>query len=89
MALNTSRTLNAPANMIASLHSKFHCEHLDIGAELGARITMLRSRFDTQSSVSDYTEELMSLKDVSVKVADLCNQRLSFEDSSFDLVTRK
>lgn len=73
--------------MIASLHSKFPCEHLGIGAELGPRITMLRTRFDTQSSVSDYTEELMSLRDVSINVADLCNQRLPFEDSSFDLVT--
>ena len=73
--------------MVAKLHSKFPCEHLDIGSGHGDLIQLMRSRFDLQSSACDYTDSLMKLDDVNVKVADLSNQDLPFHDASFDLVT--
>lgn len=87
MALSTSKILNATANMVAKLHSQFPCEHLDIGSGHGALIALLRSRFDIQSSACDYTETLMELEDVCVKVSDLSNQGLPFGNASFELVT--
>ncbi len=87
MGLSTSTILEAAANMVARLHSKFPCKHLDIGSGHGELIKLMRSRFDIQSSACDYTDSLMKLEDVCVKVADLSNQDLPFQDASFDLVT--
>ena len=47
----------------------------------------MRSKFDINSSACDYTDSLMRLPDVSVKIADLSNENLPYPDESFDLVT--
>ncbi|MGB8516742.1 MAG: class I SAM-dependent methyltransferase [Gallionella sp.] len=73
--------------MISKLHSKFPCEHLDIGAGHGELISRMRSQFDIHSSACDYTDSLMKLTDVRVSIADLSNDNLPFSDQSFDLVT--
>ncbi len=73
--------------MVAKLQRKFPCEHLDIGAGHGELITLMRSRFELRSSACDYTDSLMKLPDVDVKIADLSNENLPFLDESFDLVT--
>lgn len=87
MGLSTSSIHEAATNMVAKLHSKFPCEHLDIGAGHGELITLMRSRFELHSSACDYTDILMRLPDVDVKIADLSNENLPFSDESFDLVT--
>ena len=73
--------------MVGRLHSRFPCEHLDIGSGHGDLIQLLRGRFDIHSSACDYTDSLMRLEDVDVKVVDLSNEGLPFQDASFDLVT--
>jgi SAM-dependent methyltransferase len=73
--------------MVSRLHSKFPCEHLDIGAGHGDLISLMRKKFDVHSSACDYTDSLMRLPDVSVKIADLSTENLPFPDASFDLVT--
>lgn len=73
--------------MVSKLHVKFPCEHLDIGAGHGELIELMRHKFDLHSSACDYTDSLMKLSDVSVKIADLSNENLPFPDKSFDLVT--
>ncbi|TNC99665.1 MAG: ubiquinone/menaquinone biosynthesis methylase-like protein [Gallionellaceae bacterium] len=73
--------------MVSKLHSEFPCEHLDIGAGHGELIELMRTKFELQSSACDYTDSLMKLSNVSVKIADLSNERLPFPDESFDLVT--
>jgi SAM-dependent methyltransferase len=87
MGLSTSSIHEAAVNMVAKLHSKFPCEHLDIGAGHGELIALMRSRFELRSSACDYTDTLMKLPDISVKIADLSNENLPFPDESFDLVT--
>lgn len=73
--------------MVAKLHTIFPCEHLDIGAGHGELITLLRSRFELHSTACDYTNKLMRLPDVEVKIADLSNENLPFANESFGLVT--
>ena len=87
MGLSTSTIHEAAINMISKLHSKFPCEHLDIGSGHGELITRMRRQFDIHSSACDYTDSLMRLPDVSVRIADLSNENLPFPDGSFDLVT--
>ena len=87
MGLSTSAILDAAADMVGRLHSHFPSEHLDIGSGHGDLIRILRSRFDIHSSACDYTDSLMELDDVCVKVVDLSNDGLPFQDESFDLVT--
>lgn len=87
MGLSTSTILVAATDMVAKLHSKFPCKHLDIGSGHGDLIRLMRSRFDIHSSACDYTDKLMEEADVKVEVADLSNQDLPFQSESFDLVT--
>lgn len=85
--LSTSAILNAATDMVAKIHTRFPCEHLDIGSGNGDLIKLLRSRFNLHSSACDYTDSLMQLSDVKVAVADLSVQNLPYKDASFDLVT--
>jgi SAM-dependent methyltransferase len=87
MGLSTSTIHEAAVEIVSKLHSKFPCEHLDIGAGHGELISLMQSKFDIHSSACDYTDCLMRLPDVSVKIADLSNENLPFPDESFDLVT--
>ncbi|OGS95714.1 MAG: hypothetical protein A3H31_08135 [Gallionellales bacterium RIFCSPLOWO2_02_FULL_57_47] len=87
MGLSTSTIHEATINTVSKLHLKFPCEHLDIGAGHGELISLMRSKFDINSSACDYTDSLMRLPDVSVKIADLSNENLPYPDESFDLVT--
>lgn len=87
MGLSTSRILDAAADMVAKLQTRFPCDHLDVGSGHGDLISLLRNRFDLRSSACDYTDELLELHDVEVKIADLSNEGLPYVDASFDLVT--
>lgn len=87
MSLSTSSIHTAAIRMISRLHSKFPCEHLDIGSGHGELISLMRSQFDIHSSACDYTEKLMRLPDVTVRIANLSIENLPFTDNSFDLVT--
>jgi ubiquinone/menaquinone biosynthesis C-methylase UbiE len=87
MGLSTSSIHIAAVNMVSKLHSKFPCEHLDIGSGNGDLIALMRSRFKIHSSACDYTDSLMKLPDVNVKIANLSIEDLPFADESFDLVT--
>lgn len=73
--------------MVQRLHATFPAEHLDIGSGHGDLIKLMRSQFDVRSSACDYTDSLMQLSDVNVKVANLNTQGLPFQDKHFDLVT--
>lgn len=87
MGLSTSTIHDAAVNMVSKLHLRFPCKHLDIGAGHGELISLMRSKFDIHSSACDYTDSLMRLSDVSVKIAELSNENLPYPDESFDLVT--
>lgn len=87
MALSTTKILDSAVDMVETLDPSFPAEHLDIGSGHGDLIRLLRNRFDVRSSVCDYTDSLMKLPDVSVRVANLNTEGLPFENSAFDLVT--
>ncbi len=87
MGLSTFSILDAAADMVGRLHSRFPSEHLDIGSGHGDLIRILRGRFDIHSTACDYTNSLMKLDDVCTKVVDLNNDGLPFQNEAFDLVT--
>lgn len=87
MGLSTSSIHTAAVRMVSRLHKKFPCEHLDIGAGHGDLISLMRTQFDIHSSACDYTDKLMKLQDVDVKIANLSVENLPYDDSTFDLVT--
>lgn len=85
MALSTDRILIAASNALAGTKS---VQHLDIGSGHGDLIKLLRAQgLVAHSLACDYTNELMALSDVDVKVANLNTEPLPFADASFDLVT--
>lgn len=87
MGLSTSSIHEAAVKMVSKLHTRFPCNHLDIGAGHGELIELMRSKFELHSVACDYTDKLMKLPDVRVEIADLNNQPLPFTDESFDLIT--
>ena len=87
MALSTDKILLSTVNMVERMHDTFPAVHLDVGSGHGDLITLLRSRFSIQSTACDYTDSLIELKDVPIKVADLNVDKLPFADKSFDVVT--
>ncbi len=62
-------------------------QHLDVGAGRGELVQLFRERFQCESSVCDYTSELMQLPGVKVDIANLNHERLPYADASFDVVT--
>ena len=83
MGLSTSAIHKSAVSMVSRLHSKFPCEHLDIGAGHGELIELMRNKFEIRSSACDYTDSLMKLPDVRVKITDLSNQTLSNSVQNF------
>ena len=61
--------------------------YLDIGAGNGELIKLIGSQISTKSYACDYTEGLMELDGQSVDICDLNNQKLPYDDNTFDLVT--
>jgi SAM-dependent methyltransferase len=93
MGLSTSNILLAATNMARSYQSTQartdgYPEHLDIGSGHGELIQLFRAKNLVQhSSACDYTAALMQLDDVKVHIANLNQENLPFNDSTFDLVT--
>ena len=61
--------------------------HLDVGAGNGELIKLIGSQVSTKPYACDYTEGLMELDGQSVDICDLNNQKLPYDDNTFDLVT--
>lgn len=87
MALSTDKILLSTVEMVGRIHGEFPSAHLDVGAGHGDLINLLRDKYEITSSACDYTDKLIKLKDVPVKVADLNVEQIPFVNSSFDLVT--
>lgn len=71
----------------ASPGLKNYRAHLDIGAGRGALIAKFKARFGMETSVCDYTDELMGVPGQKVDIANLNDQNLPYADASFDVVT--
>lgn len=87
MALSTDKILLSTVEMVGKLNCTFPLVHLDVGSGHGDLIKLLRERHELTSFACDYTDELITLSDVPVQVADLNVDKLPFTDASFDLVT--
>lgn len=87
MGLSTSSILDATVEMIAKIHTNWPSEHLDIGSGHGDLIALMKGRFQVHSQACDYTDKLMELPDVTVRVADLNKEPIPFENDRFDLIT--
>ena len=87
MALSTDRILLSTVKMVGRMHKTFPAAHLDVGSGHGDLITLLRERYDITSAACDYTDTLIQLSDVPIKVVDLNVDKLPFSNKSFDLVT--
>lgn len=87
MALSTDRILLSTVEMVGRLHNTFPAIHLDVGSGHGDLINLLRERYAIASTACDYTDTLMQLNDVPVKVANLNVDKLPFADNSFNIVT--
>lgn len=61
--------------------------HLDIGAGHGTLITRIKAEMKVESSVCDYTDELMKLPGQKVDIANLNHEQLPYADATFDVVT--
>jgi SAM-dependent methyltransferase len=61
--------------------------YLDIGAGRGTLIARVKEKLNVETSVCDYTEELMRLPGQKVDVANLNHESLPYPDASFDVVT--
>lgn len=87
MALSTDKIILSTVEMVGKLNCTFPLVHLDVGSGHGDLIKLLRERHELTSFACDYTDELIALSDVPVKVVDLNVNKLPFVDASFDLVT--
>lgn len=87
MALSTDRILLSTVEMVGRLHNTFPAMYLDVGSGHGDLINLLRERHAVVATACDYTDTLMQLNDVPVKVADLNVDKLPFVDNSFNIVT--
>lgn len=87
MALSTDKILLSTLLMIGDKHKEYPAKHLDIGSGHGDLIKLMRSNFNVISQACDYTDSLMQLKDINVDIVNLNDDKLPYENASYDLVT--
>lgn len=86
--MGTERIYQTVVELAQARHADapFH-RHLEVGAGSGRLVELFRERFNTATSVCDYTDELMKVPGQRVDIANLNEQSLPYADASFDILT--
>jgi len=85
--LSTDKILLSAVQMVDAKHNSFPATHLDIGSGTGSLIRLLRAKFQVSSFACDYTDTLMKEDGVKVAIANLNNEKLPYQNDTFDIVT--
>jgi len=85
--LSTGAIMRATINKIRELAPQLRGDYLDVGAGNGELIDRVLREFPVTVRACDYRDDLMTVGDLRVDVADLNTEPLPYEDASFDLVT--
>lgn len=73
--------------LMAELGRGAWTRYLDIGAGRGALVARVKGELKVETSVCDYTDELIRLPGQKVDLVDLNDEPLPYPDASFDAVT--
>ena len=85
--LSTDKILRATIAKIRELAPQMRGDYLDVGAGNGELIDRVIREFQVTPHACDYRDDLMTLADIKVAVADVNREPLPYSDASFDLVT--
>ena len=85
--LSTDKILRATIAKIRDLAPDLRGDYLDVGAGNGELIDRVIREFRVTPHACDYRDDLMTLANIKVAVADLNREPLPYPDASFDLVT--
>jgi 2-polyprenyl-3-methyl-5-hydroxy-6-metoxy-1,4-benzoquinol methylase len=85
--LSTDKILRATIDKIHDLAPNVRGDYLDVGAGNGELIDRIIRTFPVTPHACDYRDDLMTMGNVEVAVADLNRGPLPYADASFDLVT--
>ncbi len=85
--LSTDKILRATVAKIRELAPNLRGDYLDVGAGNGELIDRVMREFPVTARACDYRDDLITLGDVEVDVANLNTEPLPYPDASFDLVT--
>ncbi len=85
--LSTDKILRATVAKIREMAPQLRGDYLDVGAGNGELIDRVVREFPVRPRACDYRDDLITLGDVPVDVADLNNDPLPYPDDAFDLVT--
>ncbi len=85
--LSTDSILRATLAKIREMSPQLRGDYLDLGSGNGELIDHVRREFPVQVRACDYRDDLMTLGDVRVDVANVNTEPLPYPDASFDLVT--
>ncbi|MDQ6861491.1 MAG: methyltransferase domain-containing protein [Verrucomicrobiota bacterium] len=85
--LSTDKILRATVAKIRQLAPDLRGDYLDVGAGNGELIDRVVREFPVKARACDYRDDLITLGDVQVDVANLNTDALPYPDASFDLVT--
>ena len=85
--LSTDKILRATIEKIRELAPNVRGDYLDVGAGNGELIDRVIRTFQVTPHACDYRDDLMTMGNVKVAVADLNTEPLPYADGSFDLVT--
>lgn len=85
--LSTPAIIRATLDKIRELAPQLRGDYLDLGSGNGELIDRVMREFPVKPRACDYRDDLMTLKDVRVDVANLNLDPLPYPDASFDLIT--
>ena len=85
--LSTGKILQATIDKIRQLAPDIRGDYLDVGSGNGELIDRVIREFQVTPHACDYRDDLLTLGNVEVRVADLNTEPLPYPDASFDLVT--
>ena len=85
--LSTPSIVRAVVEKIRALAPQLRGDYLDVGSGNGELIDRVMREFEVKVRACDYRADLMTIGDLKVDVVDLNNDRLPYDDASFDLVT--